>query len=140
MKSSSAPVARKPVSAAIARNAALINQLATPGLGSLMAGRWGAGLGQLLLAVAGFALLLAWFAQVLLAYYRLAADAFYEPHISSKFWQAGALIFAAGWLWALATSWSLLNEAKVNARRRLLEPDNQPPVIRDPQPPKNRGV
>ena len=39
---------------ASARNCALINQLATPGLGSLMAGRLVAGIGQLLLAVAGF--------------------------------------------------------------------------------------
>ena len=44
----------KPVSRTTAHNAALLNQLATPGLGSLMAGRWLAGVGQLALAVAGF--------------------------------------------------------------------------------------
>ena len=36
-----------------ARNALLLNQLATPGLGSLLAGRWIAGTGQLLCSVAG---------------------------------------------------------------------------------------
>ena len=53
MKPSSAP---KKISRAKARNAALLNQLATPGLGSVIAGRWLAGTGQLLVFLAGFAL------------------------------------------------------------------------------------
>ena len=40
-----------PLSRSAARNAALLNQCATPGLGSLMAGRRLAGIGQLLLAI-----------------------------------------------------------------------------------------
>ena len=51
----------KKLSRAAARNAALVNQLATPGLGSLMAGRWVAGLGQLAVFLAGFAYFIAWF-------------------------------------------------------------------------------
>src|SRR6267142_5883224 len=41
----------------------ILNQFATPGLGSLMARRWFAGTGQLVLAVAGFCLLVGWFVQ-----------------------------------------------------------------------------
>ena len=52
---------RKPVSRAKAKNAALLNLLATPGLGSLLCGRWIAGAGQLVLCVAGFAVFIVWF-------------------------------------------------------------------------------
>ena len=53
-----------------ARNCFLVNQLATPGLGSLMAGKTGPGIGQLGLALAGFALVLAWFVLTILQTYR----------------------------------------------------------------------
>ena len=46
-----------------ARNAALLNLFATPGLGSLLARQWIAGAGQLALALAGFAYAVAWFLQ-----------------------------------------------------------------------------
>src|ERR1017187_7719922 len=53
---------RGPLSRSTARNAAILNQCATPGLGSLMAGRRVAGIGQLLLGIAGFVMVLGWFA------------------------------------------------------------------------------
>ena len=127
-----------PVSAARARNAAIVNQLATPGLGSLLARRRFAGAGQLLLAVTGVVLIFVWFVQVLTLYYSLAQDDFpsTEPHIAYKFLQAGGLIFAASWLWSLATSISLLREAKANAIKELGQSGNMPPVIagHGPQP------
>jgi len=69
MKPSSPQPDRKPVSRAAARNTALVNQLATPGLGSLMAGRWIAGIGQLALALAGFVMVVVWFFEVMIQYY-----------------------------------------------------------------------
>ena len=54
MKASLTTRRRKLLSPATARNAALVNQLATPGLGTIMAGRIVTGAGQLLLALAGF--------------------------------------------------------------------------------------
>ena len=60
---------RKPVSRAKAKNAAMLNLLATPGLGSLLCGRWFAGTGQLVLAVAGFALVVVWFLKEMIPYY-----------------------------------------------------------------------
>ena len=49
----------------------MLNLLATPGLGSLLCGRWIAGTGQLLLSVAGFALVIVWFFKEMIPYYGL---------------------------------------------------------------------
>ena len=64
-------LASKKISRAQARNAALLNQLATPGLGSLMARRWIAGSGQLLLFLAGFVIYCLWAVKNLSQYYNL---------------------------------------------------------------------
>ena len=50
----------RPLSRARVWTCILTNQLATPGLGSLMARRVLAGTGQLLLALAGFVLIVGW--------------------------------------------------------------------------------
>jgi 4a-hydroxytetrahydrobiopterin dehydratase len=109
MKPSSA---RKKISRAQARNAVLLNQLATPGLGSVMAGRWLAGTGQLVLSVAGFALVTLWFAQMMMRYYgQMFGDStVHNPVVLANLLIGGAL-FALAWVWSLATSFSLLREA-----------------------------
>ncbi len=111
MKPSSPRRPTKPLSRSTARNFALINQLATPGLGSLLAGRRLAGAGQLLLAVAGFGLVLAWFVAVLLQVYN---DIEGQPQTKSMAWlgATGAITFAAAWVWALFTSLSLVRETR----------------------------
>jgi 4a-hydroxytetrahydrobiopterin dehydratase len=95
-----------------ARNAMLLNQLATPGLGSLLARRWFAGSGQLLLALAGFTLVLVWFGQMMIRYYGLmfGTDATPHPAPANNLW-LGAAVFALAWCWSLVTSFSLLREA-----------------------------
>jgi hypothetical protein len=114
--------AARPLSRTTARNCVLINQLATPGLGSLMAGRWVAGIGQLLLAVAGFALVVGWFVRVLTnVYNQIASET--EPKSAAWLGEAGALIFGLAWLWALVTSIQLLRSAKET------EPANTPPRL-----------
>jgi hypothetical protein len=91
----------------------LLNQCATPGLGSLMAGRRLAGIGQLLLAIAGFVMVLAWFVMLAIQMYeRLVNDA--EPKSVAAMGEAGAVVFIAAWLWALVTSLSILREARAN--------------------------
>ena len=104
-------LARKKVSRSQARNAALLNQLGTPGLGSMMARRWIAGGGQLLLSLAGFALVMVWFVKEMIPYYRLMfSDA--APHLPSmKMLAEGAVLFGLAWVWSLATSFSLFREA-----------------------------
>ena len=109
MKPSLAP---KKISHAKARNAALLNQLATPGLGSLIAGRWLAGTGQLLVFSAGFVVYCAWAINNLKQYYSLMYS---DLPVENAGWNRTAWIAvalcAAGWLWSLVTSISLMREA-----------------------------
>jgi 4a-hydroxytetrahydrobiopterin dehydratase len=107
MKPSLAP---KKISRAKARNAALLNQLATPGLGSLIAGRWFAGGGQLLLSLAGFALVLVWFFEEMSQFYG-QINGSVEVHPIGRILAAGAALFALAWGWSLGTSFSLMREA-----------------------------
>ena len=109
MKPFSAP---KKISRAKARNAALLNQFATPGLGSLLAGRWLAGTGQLLVFLAGFVLYCVWIVKYLAEYYSLMySDA--PVQISRLKWMlwTGVALCVAAWFWSLVTSLSLLRDA-----------------------------
>jgi len=128
----------KPLSLGRARTACFINQLATPGLGSMLGGRGRVGAVQLGLAVAGVVLVFGWFLQMLATYYSLAddLDVVIQPHIPYGLLEAGALLFGAAWLWALATSISLLREARANAIKALAEAANKPPVIAAPPRPQ----
>src|ERR1035437_2075132 len=113
----------KPLDRTRARNCFLINQCATPGLGSLMAGRPTAGLGQILVAVAGFVLVLIWFAlRMLHLYEEVINDS--QPKSVAWLGEAGAAVFVVAWLWSLATSLSVLREARANERRSA-----KPPVL-----------
>jgi hypothetical protein len=129
MKLPSLADARRPGNPGMARTAALFNQFATPGLGSLLAGKWLAGAGQLFLACAGFLLLMVWFVQVMVHYYRLIDSTDVGASPSNWTAVAGAVVFLLAWLWSLVTSIQLINEAR---RDRLL-----PPLPGDPHnPPK----
>jgi len=105
-------LAPKKLSHVKARNAALMNLFATPGLGSLMAGRWLAGLGQLLLFLAGFVVFCAWAFKSLGQYYSMM---FSDTPPANVGWNhtawAGVLLCIAAWLWSLVTSISLVREA-----------------------------
>ncbi len=104
---------RPPLDRTRARNAALINQLGTPGLGSLMAGRYIAGAGQLVLFLTGFCLFVAWFISAMLRFYhQLNGIGEIQPKSIAWLGEAGASIAAAAWLWSLLTSISLLRQAR----------------------------
>ena len=109
MKTSSTPGPRKRSAAA---NCAIMNQLATPGLGSLMARRYVAGAVQLLLAVTGFCLFLGWFIQMMVKTYRLTMDLPPQPDRYPWMGKAGVLIFLASWLLAWPTTISVLRAAR----------------------------
>jgi hypothetical protein len=112
----------KPLSRAKARNCVLINQLATPGLGSCMAGRRVVGTVQLLLAIAGCVMIVGWFGLVFRNTYNLYYyDA--EPQPAAWLGEAGGLVFLASWLWALVTSFQILRSARQN------ETVNEPPQL-----------
>ena len=108
-----------PLSRATAKNATFLNLLATPGLGSLLGRRWFAGGGQLVLAIAGFTLVVAWFFKEMVPYYGLMfSDE--PPHLPGlKLFVAGAILFAIAWAWSAVTSLSLLREAAANTTRSL---------------------
>ncbi len=96
-----------------ARNATLLNLLGTPGLGSLMAGRIASGIGQLVLAVAGFALVAIWFCQTMASYYgqMYGDETTHRPVVLTSLFLGGG-IFAVAWIWSLVTSLSLVRAAK----------------------------
>lgn len=130
--SGSSPPQRRPISSARVRNAILINQLATPGLGSLLAGRYLAGAGQLALALAGFGFVVAWFVAVSVdAYRQFAAGA----EAASVAWLGGvgALLFGVSWVWALFTSLGLRRQARAAAT-----PPPIPPVPANGAAPRER--
>lgn len=115
---------RKPLTSATARNAFLINQFATPGLGSLLAGRRLSGAGQLTLAIAGFIFFVLWFIAVMRQFYgQIQGDVEATP-VGWVGW-IGLAMFGGAWVWSLVTSLSLLREAR----------RNQPSLFNDPQPP-----
>ena len=119
-------LSERPLSRARAWMCVLTNQLATPGLGSLMAGRKIAGTFQLLVALAGFFLLCAWIFEIS---YRAFSEQFGETvSQASTAWMGkwGAILFGASWLWSLVTSISLLRQAKMEEK---LRGQNVPPKL-----------
>jgi len=132
MKSSFPRPTHKPIDFAKARNAALVNQFATPGLGSLMAGRWIAGGGQLALALAGFVMVIVWFFKIMIQYLgQITGDV--QPQPVGWIGLTGGILFVASWLWALVTSVSLHFEARRNA---AAGPFGKVDLSGDPVPPQ----
>lgn len=114
---------KKPLTCDSARNAALVNLLATPGLGTIMLGKLAVGLAQLGLALAGFFFVLAWFVSLMVQYYGQISG---DVKIKSVAWigLVGAFLFIAAWIWALITSINLIRQA-----RRETTSQAPPPVI-----------
>jgi len=83
-----------------------------------MTGRYLAGIGQLILALIGFCMVLSWFALQARQLYLLISENV-EPQTQSIGWLGGtgAMVFVASWFWALFTSLSLMREAKRNERQ-----------------------
>jgi len=102
---------RKPISRARAKTAALLNLLATPGLGSLLCGRWIAGTGQLILAVVSCVLILIWFFKEMSSYYGMMFSDSQTAPANFKMLEGGAILLAASWIWSAVTSTSLFREA-----------------------------
>ena len=70
-----------------------MNQLATPGLGSLIAGRRLAGGGQLLLSLSGFVLVTVWFWRLMLQFYgQISGNVAVQPVGSMQLVRIGQLI------------------------------------------------
>ena len=111
----------QPLTPATARNCFIVNQFATPGLGSIMGGRWIAGIGQLLIAIAGFCMVIGWFALTMRESYRLM-DFSVQPTSYAWLGKSGGIVFLASWLWSLVTSIQLIREAKSNPPSQPIPP------------------
>jgi hypothetical protein len=104
---------------------AIINQLATPGLGSILGRRFLAGSGQLLLAVGGFVMIVGWMMRFFYDRYREASGQMPVGGQYGWWGRWGLILFGTGWLWALFTSLSLLRQARRN-----------PPAAQEQVPPR----
>jgi len=91
-----------------------MNLLATPGLGSLMAGKWLAGTGQLLIFLAGFVLYCVWaFASIANYYRQMSSFSEAPPTITNgtgKYAILGLVLCVIAWVWSLVTSIGLMRE------------------------------
>lgn len=91
----------------------------------MMGGRFIAGTGQLILALAGFVLVTGWFVMKMVELYdQIGGNSQPKPYGWIGKW--GAIIFAAAWLWSWVTSLSLLIEAKKSEEQVAKNP---PPRI-----------
>jgi 4a-hydroxytetrahydrobiopterin dehydratase len=92
-----------------------INLLATPGLGTLWAGRKAAGRGQLFFSIAGFCLIVYYiFAMCFGSVDAAVSETPFVPP-SAWVWQAGVGFFGIGWLWSFVSSVSIVMEARRGA-------------------------
>lgn len=113
MKTSSAAQPKRP-KRSTAANCLIVNQLATPGLGSLMAGRFVAGTVELALSLLGFGFVMGWFIQVFMQIYRQMNELPLQPSPYPWLGKVGLIIFAAAWLLSWITSISVLRESRRN--------------------------
>jgi 4a-hydroxytetrahydrobiopterin dehydratase len=118
----------KKTAAGRATRNALLNLFVMPGLGSLLAKRWRAGVGQSALVTAGSVMLFVWLYKVLGTYYDLM---FGEARPEPVGWIGitGGILFVVAWLWSGVTSFSLLQEVSGN-RLESLQKIAAPPMPR----------
>lgn len=114
--------------------AIVINQLATPGLGSWIAGHRIAGAGQLAFSCSGFLYFLFCCVHHVSESIRTALDGGESPSFPMEAWNRTLLIFGIGWLWAAITSlqmlWEIRNTPHVPAPPPLASP---PPLHSSPR-------
>ncbi|MEO5803751.1 MAG: hypothetical protein ABIR24_09480 [Verrucomicrobiota bacterium] len=82
----------------------MINQFATPGLGSLIARRFVAGSGQLFLALVGFFLFIGWWIQKMRVFYGQMFGTDLPADAGTQLGKWGITIFTLAWVWSLVTS------------------------------------
>jgi hypothetical protein len=128
MKIFSLQEARKPLTPTKAWSCLLMNQFATPGLGSLMGGRFLEGTVQLIIALVGFGLFVGWFLQILYVMYSQIGSSPLDAPPFPWLWKVALIIFGTSWLLSWITSISIVREA----RRKEA---NKPPFL--PLPPRN---
>jgi hypothetical protein len=115
--------------------ACVMQNIATPGLGSLKARRIFAGVCQLTLAIASCVLICAWVIGWSYRIYLAQNDETIPQDSSGWLLKWGIIFFGASWLWALITCVSLVLRSK--AAERGNSPNVPPRLVDEPgKPPK----
>lgn len=107
--------AREPLDPTVAWSCLVTNLLVLPGLGTLVARRW-EGFVQAAMALAGFALTLAWLVSFVATWIRLRTFPF-EGGPSLLWGVLGVLLFLLAWLWGLASSLAIVRKVRTSASR-----------------------
>ncbi len=100
-----------------------MQNIATPGIGSLKARRIFEGIGQLSLAIASCFLICAWVIEWSYRIYGAQMDEAIPPDSSGWLLKWGVICFSVSWLWALITCVRLVRQAKTaekkNAQKKV---------------------
>jgi hypothetical protein len=110
-----------PLSRARITTCILTNLCATPGLGSVFARRVVVGVFQLILAIAGFCLIVVWMFRAVFTEVSEEINGG-TATVPGWMWKWGFILFGVAWLWSLVTSIDLWRQAKMG---------NVPPKLSD---------
>ena len=118
-----ATATRKPLTQSRALYCLVVNQCATPGLGSIIARRYREGCCQLAIALVGFGMVMFWMVHYFAGKIsRLINDLPVDENMNLLLFKFGWIVFGIAWVWAWFTSISVMREAKRNAERELKAP------------------
>jgi len=106
----------------------IMMNIATPGIGSMRAGQVFTGLGQLLLALAGAALICLWIIEMSYGLVQVELGEPVPQGSSSWMWKWGLAGFAASYVWTLVACVNLFRRAKAE---ELKNTGNVPPRLAD---------
>ncbi|MGE3312464.1 MAG: hypothetical protein AB7O66_21055 [Limisphaerales bacterium] len=114
--------------------AIIINQLATPGLGSWIAGHRVAGVGQLAFSILGFLDFLVRCVRLIIGSFQAALDGAPPPPFPWDAWHRALVVFGIAWVWAGLTSVQIALEMRKIPRVIPSSPSR--PSTPHPQPPR----
>jgi len=100
----------------------VINQGATPGLGSFLAGHRWVGVAQMTVAVAGFLIFMGWFWELAQGSWESLDTGHPAPFPPWRRLVLGLSLFGGAWFWSLATSLRILRDLRASVPPLLPEP------------------
>lgn len=116
--------------------AIIVNQLATPGLGSWMAGYRVAGVGQLIFAGVGFLLICLYFVRLVTDAWSAATQGLPPLTRPNSDWQRPLLLFGIAWLWSGVTSVQIALRIRRERRESIATPTDNGPTPPSLLPPR----